>query len=142
MEDNNAVSSSPATQAVAPKDETPIIPNDHGKPDEGSCMYFIVQTDFSATYEWQGDAVSKEEASDKAYDAVATMDASDLWSKMYADGAEVKAVEPAVASILKHGCSVCGVGYRCRTCGSAFCDCPNQGVIDCHPITRPQVREQ
>jgi hypothetical protein len=56
-------------------------------------MKFIVHTDFTATYRWEGEAANKDEAGEKAYAAVADMDASELWSKLYGYGNKIELVE-------------------------------------------------
>jgi hypothetical protein len=139
MEHESAVSNTPAAQAATP---TPTIAENYGEPNERSCMHYIVQTDFTATYQWEGEAESEEQAGEKAYGAVANMDASDLWSEMYGYGQKVELIEPEVANILKQGCYLCGVAYRCTGCGSVFCECPaSDGVIGCHPAGRPQMQQ-
>ena len=56
-------------------------------------MKYIVHTDFTATYRWEGEAENEAEAGEKAYGAVANMDASELWSEMYGDGHTIELVE-------------------------------------------------
>jgi hypothetical protein len=101
MNNKSVVSSSPATQTAGQEDSGSTIAEHSGEPNESSCRYYIVQTDFVATYEWQGEAESEEQASEKAYAAVANLSASELWSEMYGCGQEIELVEVAVANILK-----------------------------------------
>jgi hypothetical protein len=56
-------------------------------------MKYIVNTDFTATYSWEGEAVNEDEAGEKAYGAVADMSASDLWSKLYGCDQNIELVE-------------------------------------------------